>query len=118
MPNLTRIIGGKERTFPLLSADDLETLTFTIPNPSGEIIDLRGLDRWAKHVKGCDLFIRASAVKADPTITTPQIRTWGSIMDRTNLAADLFAASITASEEPDAPKGQGGEKGTTPPTGS
>ncbi len=105
MATITRNIGGKDRTFTILSAGQLETITYTVPNPSGEIIDIRGLDKWAKHVTGCEWFILESLRATDPTVKREDIAKWGSIQDRTALASELFALAFTSKEESPSPNG-------------
>lgn len=113
---IERTIGGVSRRFGMLSVDDLMSITDTIPNPTGEIIDLRGLDKWAKNPRGAEYYLELSARKVDRGITREQVAKWGTVMERTNLAAELFVLAITTGEEVPAPKAEGGS--TNPPTGN
>lgn len=99
--NLTYTLGGKERTFSLLSVEDLVSLTNTAPNVNGEIIDINALDKWSKHPRGCAHFILASAKKLNPALTFEDVSKWGSIMGRTNIASDIFVKSLISGEEPE-----------------
>ena len=113
---IERTIGGKSRRLGLLTVDDLVSITDTIPNPSGEIVDLRGLDKWAKNPRGCEFFLELSAAKCDPSLKRSDVAQWGTIMERCNVAAEVYAASITTGEGDSAPKAAGGN--TNPPTGN
>ncbi len=113
---IVRTIGGVERRFGLLTVDDLMSITDTIPNPSGEIVDLRSLDKWAKNPRGCEVFLELSARKTEPGLRRPEVAKWGNLIERTNLAAELFVLSITTGEDVPSPKAPGVD--TTPPTGS
>lgn len=104
---MTRKIGGKKRAFDLLTQDDLRSIMATVPNLTGDIIDIRSLDRWSKNLDGCEVFIFYAAKKSDPTLTRAMVHTWGSIMGRVNLASELFTASITSGEEEPDPKAEG-----------
>ncbi len=115
--NITRKFGGKERAFGLLTQDDLRSITATIPIAVGEVIDLRCLDRWSKNPDGCDWFIWYSLKKTEPMITRADVTKTGSIMGRTNLAADIFGESITAGEDYGDPKAEGVTP-PNPPTGT
>ena len=110
-------IGGLERTFTLLSVDDLRTIQGSMPNPGAEIIDLRMLDRWSKNPDGAEWFVWLAARKSDPALTRETVRGWGSIMGRVNLASRIFSESITSGEESNNPKAEGEPGGASPPTG-
>ncbi len=118
MQTLTRPIGGQERRFSLLSQYDLADLTRDMDNPSGEIIDLRGLSLWAKNAVGCEQFLALSATKAGDKTTAKEAGKWGSISQRANIAVEIFGLSIRSGEEVPDPKAQGGEANTSPPTGN
>jgi hypothetical protein len=113
---ITRTIGGVERRFGLLSVDDLMSLTDTIPLASGEIVDLRGLDKWSKSPRGAEYFLEMSARKVDRAITRDTVGKWGTIMERCNLAAEIFGLSITTGEEAPGPKVEGAS--TSPQIGN
>lgn len=104
---ITRTIGGKERRLQLLSVDDLMSITETIPRPSGEIVDLRGLDLWSKNPRGCEWFLWTSAAKLEPTLKREDVAAWGSLLERINNASEVFQLSITTGEESPVPKGEG-----------
>ncbi len=112
---ITRTIGGAERRFELLSVSDLETVSDTIPNPSGEIIDLRGLNKWANNPRGCERFLFVSAKKCEPMLTAEAVGKWGTIAERVALATDIFMQSLSSGEESPIPNASGGS--TNPPTG-
>ncbi len=112
---MTRTIGGAARRFELLTVSDLETISDTIPNPSGEIIDLRGLNKWANSPRGCERFLFVSAKKCDPLVTADAVAKWGTIAERVALATDIFMASLSSGEESPGPNASGGP--TNPPTG-
>lgn len=116
MPSFVDKIGGKERTFQLLSVDDFKTLGNSIPNPSSDVIDLRSLDRWSKSPEGCEWFIWQSLRKSDPIVTREDVRKMGSVMHRVTLASEIFTRSIGEGEEPESPKVEGGQP--NPPTGT
>ncbi len=103
MATILRKLGGVERTFTIPSVEQLENLTYTIPNPGGEVVDLRGLDRWSKNPVGCEHFISASL--NDPTIKREDIRKWGSVIERTNLANELLITSLSTGEDVPSPNG-------------
>ncbi len=90
-------------------------MTEDMPNASGEIIDIRGLDKWSKNVVGCEKFLFSSAHKADPSIKPDMPGKWGSIIERTNLANEIFITSIQSGEESPSPNASGGT--TNPPIG-
>ncbi len=95
---ITRTIGGAERRFSLLSVEDLESVSDNIPNPSGEIIDLRGLNKWANSPRGCEHFLWASVKKNDPLVTLDAVRKWGTIAERVALATEIFLKSLDSGE--------------------
>ena len=108
-------LGGKDRTFTLLSVDDLIALTRTLP-AAGDIIDLRGLDLWSKNPEGAEWFLVKSLRKTEPMITRDEVRKHGSLLRRVNIANRIFTESIASGEESESPKVEGGTP--IPPTGT
>lgn len=111
--NQTYPFNGKDRTFGLLSVEDLMTITASIPNPSGEPINLSALDKWSKNPQGCEHFLYLAAQKVTPLVKVEEIRTWGSILRRINVAADLLTKSLLNGEEEEVPKAEGAQPPAT-----
>lgn len=108
------VLGGKERTFSLLSQGDLATLTSQTPSPTGELIDVNALDRWSKHVIGSARIVHMSFMKLDPAIKWEDCKELGSVMRRTQVASRILIESLLSGEEPETPKAPGQENAAKP----
>lgn len=111
MDSIKLKIGSVEREFRLLSAEALADLSARAPSFNGDIIDINGLDKWAKHPTGCIEFLFKSASRNDPKLTREDVGKWGGVLGRTQAASALFVASILNGEEDTSPKAQASETG-------
>lgn len=105
-------LGGVDREFGLLTAEDLVELSAKCPNPSGELINIADLNRYTMHATGCGEILFAAARKINPLLTLKAVSEWGSILTRTKAAKHVFDLSVLSGEETLIPKATGGDEGT------
>lgn len=125
---ITLRLGGKVRSFPLLTVEDLCNLTALLPlnEAAQEIVNIRALYQWASHPRGCAQVILASAGQNDPKLTLGEVEGWGSVMQRCKLASAIMDRSLANGEEPETDEasaanptsGTGGSRPPSSPTGA